>query len=140
MIWNHWGQDAYWELIRIRFLSNALAALIVVPLIVTWATNGILRLRTARLSQLPGGMRSLLVGLFSVSYAVLYKFGPGADSALLFLTSAVPSLGSGTIRLPGDKHVLFRLSASWRFGAQPTGMGRSPAEQLNKTRFQSKYF
>ena len=38
--WNAWGQGSYWELIRIRFFSNALAALIVAPLIVTWATNG----------------------------------------------------------------------------------------------------
>ena len=55
-----------------------------VPLIVTWATNGIPALRKARTFELAGGMRSLF-GLFSVSYAVLYKFGPGADSALLFL-------------------------------------------------------
>ena len=40
VVWNHWGQDGYWELIRIRLFSNALAALIIVPLIVTWATNG----------------------------------------------------------------------------------------------------
>ena len=36
VVWNHWGQDGYWELIRIRLFSNALAALIIVPLIVTW--------------------------------------------------------------------------------------------------------
>src|SRR5207302_2641470 len=41
VVWNQWGQGTYWELIRIRFSSNALAALIVVPLIVTWARNGI---------------------------------------------------------------------------------------------------
>ena len=39
VVWNHWGKDGYWELIRIRLFSNALAALIIVPLIVTWATN-----------------------------------------------------------------------------------------------------
>src|SRR6266853_321207 len=49
VVWNHWGQDAYWKLIRIRFSSNALAALIVVPLIVTWVRNGVRRLRRARL-------------------------------------------------------------------------------------------
>src|SRR4030095_12404331 len=30
VIWNHWGQDGYWELIRIRLFSNARAALIIV--------------------------------------------------------------------------------------------------------------
>ena len=49
--WNAWGHGSYWDLIRIRFFSNALAALIVAPLIVTWATNGIQRLRRARLSR-----------------------------------------------------------------------------------------
>jgi PAS domain S-box-containing protein len=84
VVWNHWGQDAYWKLIRIRFSSNALAALIVVPLIVTWLRNGVRRLRRARLwSYLEACV--LFVSLFSVSYAVLYEFGSGADSALLFI-------------------------------------------------------
>jgi two-component system, LuxR family, sensor kinase FixL len=82
--WNHWGQDSYWELIRIRFSSNVLAALIVVPLIVTWATDGILALRTARFSRYLETC-ALFLGLFLVSHAVLYEFGSGADTALLFL-------------------------------------------------------
>ena len=36
VVWNHWGQDGYWELIRIRLSSNAVSALIIVPLIITW--------------------------------------------------------------------------------------------------------
>jgi PAS domain S-box-containing protein len=84
VVWNHWGQGTYWELIRIRFSSNALAALIVVPLIVTWARNGIPAMRTARLSRYLEAC-VLFLGLFSVSYAVLYEFGRGAESALLFL-------------------------------------------------------
>jgi PAS domain S-box-containing protein len=84
VVWNHWGQDAYWELIRIRFSSNALAALIVVPLIVTWARNGIPRLRRARLSSYLEAC-VLFLSLFLVSYAVLYESGSGADSALLFV-------------------------------------------------------
>jgi two-component system, LuxR family, sensor kinase FixL len=84
VVWNHWGEGAYWKLIRIRFSSNALAALIVVPLIVTWATNGIRALRTARLSRYLEAC-VLFLGLFLVSRAVLYEFGGGADSALLFL-------------------------------------------------------
>jgi len=84
VVWNHWGQDAYWKLIRIRFSSNALATLIVVPLIVTWATEGIQALRTARRSRYLEAC-ALFLGLFLVSHAVLYEFGSGADSALLFL-------------------------------------------------------
>ena len=84
VVWNHWGQGSYWELIRIRFFSNVLAALIMVPLIVTWATNGLPTLRRARRSRYLEAC-VLFLGLFLVSYAVLYEFGSGADSALLFL-------------------------------------------------------
>ena len=99
--WNAWGQASYWDLIRIRFFSNALAALIVVPLIVTWATKGILAVRTAGRACLLEACL-ILLGLLAIGFAVLYKFGPGADSALLFLT------------LP------FLLWAAARFGALGT--------------------
>jgi two-component system, LuxR family, sensor kinase FixL len=84
VVWNHWGKGTYWELIRIRFFSNVLAALVIVPLIVTWATNGIPNLRRVRRSRYLEAC-VLFLGLFSVSYAVLYEFGSRADSALLFL-------------------------------------------------------
>ena len=54
------------------------------PLAVTWATTGIQFLRTAPLSRYWEAC-ALFVGLFLVSYAVLYKFDAGTDSALLFL-------------------------------------------------------
>jgi PAS domain S-box-containing protein len=83
--WNAWGSGSYWELIRIRFFSNAVAALIVAPLIIMWAKNGVVTLRTMGRARLLEA--SLLVlGLLSINFAVLYKFAPGADSALLFLT------------------------------------------------------
>ncbi len=82
--WNGWGQGAYWEIWRVRFTSNVLAALTVAPLIVTWATSGIPSLRKARRSRyLEVGL--LLFGLLSVSFAVLYRLGSGTDSALLYL-------------------------------------------------------
>ncbi len=82
--WNHWGQDGYWELIRIRLFSNALAALIIVPLIVTWATNEVRPLRTASRSRYLEAC-GVFLGLLAVSYAVLYELRSGADRALLFL-------------------------------------------------------
>jgi len=84
VVWNHWGEDTYWALIRVRLFSNALAALIIVPLVVTWATTGIQLLRTARLSRYLEAC-ALFIALLLISYAVLYKFGAGTDSALLFL-------------------------------------------------------
>src|SRR5436305_8434805 len=38
---NHWGADSYWQVWRIRFSSNVLAALTLAPLIVTWGADGI---------------------------------------------------------------------------------------------------
>src|SRR5215469_15437015 len=84
VVLNHLGRDGYWELMRLRLFSNALAALIVVPLIVTWATTRISALRTARLSRYLEAC-VLFLGLLLVSYAVLYEIGSEADSVLLFL-------------------------------------------------------
>src|ERR1043166_4226242 len=84
VVWNHGGQDGYWELIRIRLSSNAVSALIIVPLIVIWVTNGFQPLRTAsRLLYLEACV--LFLGLSAVSYVVLYELSAGADLALLFL-------------------------------------------------------
>ena len=84
VIWNHWGSDSYWELIRIRLFSNALAALVIVPLIVTWATTGISPLRTAQVSRyVEAGV--LVFGLLLLSYTVLYEFRAGVDLPFLFL-------------------------------------------------------
>jgi PAS domain S-box-containing protein len=82
--WNAWGQSSFWELVRIRFFSNTLAALIVAPLILTWA-NGIGSVRVARRERLLEAC-ILLVGLSSISFVVLYKFGPPPDTIFLFLT------------------------------------------------------
>src|SRR5262245_24410620 len=84
VVWNHWGQDGYWELIRIRLSSNAVSALIIVPLIVTWVTDGIQALRTASRSRYLEAC-ALFLGLLAVSYVVLYELRSSADLALLVL-------------------------------------------------------
>src|SRR5437016_4651267 len=81
---NHFGGDSYWQVWRIRFTSNILAALTLVPLIVTWVADGIAwlwKIRRARFLE-----AVLLLGaLLSVNTIVFYKLGPSADSALLCL-------------------------------------------------------
>src|ERR1700747_1922794 len=84
VVTNHWGKDGYWELIRIRPPSNAVSALIIVPLIVTWITNGVQALRTTSRSRSLEAC-AVFLGLLVVSYAVLYELRSGADLALLFL-------------------------------------------------------
>ena len=81
---NRFGQDSYWEIWRIRSTSNVLAALTLVPFIVTWSGDGIAwlsKIRRARI--LEAGL--LLIGLLSINTIVFYKLAPTADSALLYL-------------------------------------------------------
>jgi len=82
--WNEWGTGSYFEIWRIRFTSNVLAALIVTPLVLTWANSGLGSLKKA-----PGRRwweaALLFLGLFSISFTVLYKLGRDADPGLLFL-------------------------------------------------------
>src|SRR5437762_10211493 len=105
VVWNHWGQDGYWELIRVRLSSNAVSVLIIVPSIVTWVTNGVQPLRTASRSRYLEAC-ALFLGLLVVSYVVLYELRSPADLALLFLP-AISDLGGGTIRRLGSKHCNF---------------------------------
>src|SRR5215467_4829263 len=84
VVWNRWGHDGYWELIRMRLSSNAVSALIIVPLIVTWVSDGVQPLRLASRSRyLEAG--AFFLCLLVVSYVVLYELRVGADRALLFL-------------------------------------------------------
>jgi len=81
---NHWREDSYWQVWRIRFTSNILAALTLAPLIVTWIADGLAwlgKIRRARFLE----AAFLLLALLLVSTIVFYKLGPTADSALLYL-------------------------------------------------------
>src|SRR5882724_8323952 len=81
---NHWGEDSYWQVWRIQLTSNILAALSLVPLIVTWVADGIAwlgRIRRARFLE----AALLLLALLSANTTVFYKLGPTTDSALLYL-------------------------------------------------------
>src|SRR5437667_660696 len=81
---NHWGQDSYCQVWRIRFTSNVLTALTLVPFVVSWSAEGIAWLGKIRRSRfLEAGL--LLLGLLSVNTIAFYKFAPPADSALLYL-------------------------------------------------------
>src|SRR5437660_3019130 len=72
---NHWGQDSYWQVWRIRFTSNVLTALTLVPFIVSWSAEGIAWLGKIRRSRfLEAGL--LLLGLLSVNTIAFYKFAP----------------------------------------------------------------
>jgi PAS domain S-box-containing protein len=81
---NQWGHDSYWQVWRIRFTSNVLAAITLVPFIVAWSGNGIGwlgRIRRERFLE----AAVLALALLWVNAIVFYRLGPAPDSALLYL-------------------------------------------------------
>jgi PAS domain S-box-containing protein len=108
---NHFGTSGYWDVFRMRFFSNVLASLTLVPLIVTWKRGGVRSLTSApprrvlEAALLTAGL--LVVGNISfgrreiiqnTTPAMLYlplpfllwasiRFGPRGSSAALMVVS-----------------------------------------------------
>src|SRR5687768_10829530 len=83
---NQFGNSSYWDVFRMRFFSNVLASLTLVPLIVTWKSGGIRSLITAPPRRyleavlLAAGL--LIVGRISFGTRELFQ---NATPALLYL-------------------------------------------------------
>ena len=67
-----WGQGTYWELWRLRFVSNVVASLALVPVIVTWTRLHPPALRSAPLTRYVEGT-FLCLGLLVISVAVFME-------------------------------------------------------------------
>ena len=119
---NGWGTSAYWDVWRVRFLSNVLATLTLVPVVMLWTSGGITALRKALPRRYVEAFL-LTIGLLAISMIVfdsdalteetpsrLYlplpfllwatvRFGPrGASTALLlvmFLAIGGATRGAG---------------------------------------------
>ena len=79
-----WGQKDYWELWRTRFSSNALAALMFVPVIVTWSE---LRFESIRRASFAAHVEAavLSLGLLLVAILLFSRDGfAGANLSLAF--------------------------------------------------------
>ena len=66
---NAWGTNTYWELWKVRFLSNVLATLTLVPFILEWVQTDFKRLARASPMRYLEAL-SLLIILFAVGYFV----------------------------------------------------------------------
>lgn len=98
---NGWGTGSYWELWRVRCLSNILATLTLVPVIVTWVRGGFIAVRNASWWRyLEAGI--LTAGLFAIGLTVF--------STQYWLADKTPSL----LYWP----LPFLLWAAVRFGPQ----------------------
>lgn len=93
-----WGQGGYWHLWRIRSLSNVLAALTLVPVIVSWATTGYAAIRRAPIRR-HFEAALLGLGLLTISVVVFLKseHGLSTDPALLY--APMPFLLWAAVRL-----------------------------------------
>jgi PAS domain S-box-containing protein len=80
---NHWGGDTYWNVWRVRVSSNALAAVIITPLILAWMGPADLpRQKTSRASLLEAGV--LGVTLLALGFLLFNWLSPDRDVALLY--------------------------------------------------------
>jgi len=86
-----WGEGAYWNLIRLRFLSNVLAAMIVVPFVMTWANGGIAEIRGASLRS-SAEAAALLLCLVAVVIAIFDRHLPGSSAFHALLNAPLPIL------------------------------------------------
>ena len=94
---NGWGRGSYWELWRLRFFSNVLATLILVPPIVTWFTGGLSSLRAMSWRRFAeGGIFTL--GLLCVSLIAFADSGTNPDWAPVLLYAPLPFLLWAAVR------------------------------------------
>jgi len=116
--WNGWGTDSYWQVWRLRFFSNVLAILTLVPAIAAWANRdrGLLRSVSPRRAieaiLLAGGVLLVCTLVFAQpgsavheNPALLYaplplllwaavRFGPGGASASLLVFALLSVWGA----------------------------------------------
>jgi len=113
---NHFGDSPYWAVFRMRFFSNVLASLTLVPLIVTWGRGGLPSFRHTFWKGLEVGLLGaglLIVGTVSFNVrntgqtrpALLYlplplllwaaiRFGPRGTTAALVIVSVFEIWGA----------------------------------------------
>jgi PAS domain S-box-containing protein len=93
-----WGEGSYWQLWRTRFFSNLLASVILVPVIVTWAGDGLARVRRAALGRWLECSAQML-GLVTVSVMAFTHAGAGYGTTPVLLYAPVPFLLWAAVRL-----------------------------------------
>src|SRR3954470_4846633 len=134
VIWNQFGAAGYWEVWRARFLSNALATIALVPVIVEFATIRPTKdVPVARYVE----MGLLTVGLFASCVLIFTAVGvpPNTSTALLyaplpFLLWAAVRFGSGGA---GASIMVMSLFAVWAaiHGHRPFDASSAAANALS---------
>jgi len=138
VVLNHWGGDSYWGVWRIRFSSNALAALVLTPLILAWVDGRQpLHRKLSRSSYLEAG--GLFITLFVLCLIVFNRLSPDAASALLY--APLPLLLWAAIRfnLRGATTAIATVTFFAIWGATH-GHGPFVAESVRESAFHVQLF
>jgi PAS domain S-box-containing protein len=82
---NAWGASGYWDVWRTRFLSNAMAAMTLVTVIVSWSSTRIASIRHAQRARLAEAA-VLFSGLLAIGYFIFVfpDAGPGRRPVLVY--------------------------------------------------------
>ena len=92
-----WGEGAYWHLVRLRFLSNVLAALIVVPFVMTLAAGGLAAIRGGSLRRAAETV-ALFLCLFIVGIATFDRHQAVSSTIPALLYAPLPFLFWAAVR------------------------------------------
>ncbi len=94
---NNFGEGAYFEIWKIRFFSNVLAALTVAPMIVLWAKVDLSRIRKATWMRILEGAL-LAIGLLALGYQVFVSDRTGLSMNPAFIYTPLPFLLWAAVR------------------------------------------
>lgn len=93
-----WGEGDYWQLWRLRFFSNVLAALAFIPVLLTWRMDSFASARKASFLRRTE-ICLLALSLFTVSVVVFIN-GSNAAAAPISLYAPLPILLWAAVRFP----------------------------------------
>jgi PAS domain S-box-containing protein len=94
---NRWGEGSYWHVWRTRFLSNALAALTLVTVILSWSDLSLQRIRKSARRLIPEAVL-LALGLVLVSLGIFVRQKPGVEAESAWLCMPLPFLLWAAVR------------------------------------------
>ena len=95
--WLEWGSGTYWDVWRSRFLSNVLAILAIVPVMVTWGNRGIRSLASVSRSRILEAVL-LMSALFVVSVTVFAGPAWGFQTWPILIFAPMPFLLWAAVR------------------------------------------
>jgi signal transduction histidine kinase len=92
-----WGESPYWQLVRLRFFSNVLAALIVVPFVMTWSEGGLDAIRRGS-PRRAAEAALLFLCLLAAAFAIFDRHQTGSSTLHALLNAPLPFLLWAAVR------------------------------------------